>query len=104
MTGTLHEDSCNVMIISRGIIFRMKRVSDKLVEKSKTHFRLNNIFPNIVRYNVGKRFTARQATDNIIEPMATGCWMRKAKLKTKLRGLSPHANYTDRAAAAGRRS
>jgi len=23
---------------------------------------------------------------------------------TKLRGLSPHANYTDRAAAAGRRS
>jgi len=26
------------------------------------------------------------------------------KTKTKLRGLSPHANYTDRAAAAGRRS
>jgi len=25
-------------------------------------------------------------------------------VKTKLRGLSPHANYTDRAAAAGRRS
>ena len=24
--------------------------------------------------------------------------------KTKLRGLSPHANYTDRAGAAGRRS
>jgi len=24
--------------------------------------------------------------------------------KKKLRGLSPHANYTDRAAAAGRRS
>ena len=24
--------------------------------------------------------------------------------KTKFRGLSPHANYTDRAAAAGRRS
>jgi len=26
------------------------------------------------------------------------------KLKTKLRGLSPRANYTERAAAAGRRS
>jgi len=25
-------------------------------------------------------------------------------IKTKLRGLSPHTNYTDRAAAAGRRS
>ena len=29
---------------------------------------------------------------------------RILKTKTKLRGLSPHANYTDRAAAAGRRS
>jgi hypothetical protein len=29
-------------------------------------------------------------------------WM--SKTKTKLRGLSPRANYTDRAAAAGRRS
>jgi len=28
----------------------------------------------------------------------------KLKLKLKLRGLNPHANYTDRAAAAGRRS
>ena len=27
---------------------------------------------------------------------------RRTKTKTKLRGLSPHANYTDRAAAAGR--
>ena len=30
-------------------------------------------------------------------------WFVDLKL-TKLRGLSPHANYTDRAAAAGRRS
>ena len=29
---------------------------------------------------------------------------RATSLKTKLRGLSPRANYTDRAAAAGRRS
>ena len=28
----------------------------------------------------------------------------RKKKKTKLRGLSPRANYTDRAAAAGRRS
>ena len=28
----------------------------------------------------------------------------KTKTKTKLRGLSPRENYTDRAAAAGRRS
>jgi len=29
-------------------------------------------------------------------------YARPYKLKTKLRGLSPHANYTDRAAAASR--
>jgi len=32
------------------------------------------------------------------------CRFLKLKTKTKLRGLSPRANYTDRAAAAGRRS
>jgi len=30
--------------------------------------------------------------------------VQKTAKKKKLRGLSPHANYTDRAAAAGRRS
>jgi len=30
--------------------------------------------------------------------------LTRPPIKTKLRGLSPHANYTDRAAAAGRRS
>jgi len=29
---------------------------------------------------------------------------KQNKKQNKLRGLSPHANYTDRAAAAGRRS
>jgi len=32
------------------------------------------------------------------------CYPQLLKKKTKLRGLSPRANYTDRAAAAGRRS
>jgi len=36
--------------------------------------------------------------------MANSVERIKTKKKTKLRGLSPHANYTDRAAAAGRRS
>jgi len=33
---------------------------------------------------------------------STNSVRNELKLKTKLRGLSPHANYTDRAAAAGR--
>jgi len=44
--------------------------------------------------------TQRGAT--LVCPSA--CVIFELKLKTKLRGLSPHANYTDRAAAAGRRS
>ena len=48
----------------------------------------------------------------IQEPITLELWNKlqfEEKKKTesiwsKLRGLSPHANYTDRAAAAGRRS
>jgi len=36
--------------------------------------------------------------------MLLRCKYKKQQKKKKLRGLSPHANYTDRAAAAGRRS
>ena len=39
---------------------------------------------------------------NQIEPKSN--WVTKNKAKKKLRGLSPRADYTDRAAAAGRRS
>jgi hypothetical protein len=60
------------IVISRGIIV------DKLVEKMKTRFRLNNILQNIVPYNVAKWCRARQDTDIIIGPMPIGCWMRKA--------------------------
>jgi len=38
-----------------------------------------------------------------IDCLAT-CALKGVGRATKLRGLSPHANYTDRAAAAGRRS
>ena len=44
---------------------------------------LNDIFPNIVQHNVGKWCTARQATENIIEPMAIGWRMRKATNTTR---------------------
>ena len=39
---------------------------------------------------------------SVLPPRTTR--LPKTKQKTKLRGLSPHANYTDRAAAADRRS
>jgi len=42
--------------------------------------------------------------DNLCQNICTFIIPLKDGLKTKLRGLSPRANYTDRAAAAGRRS
>jgi len=37
MTGALHEDQYTFFIISRSVFPGMKNVSDKVVEKIKTH-------------------------------------------------------------------
>jgi len=37
VTGTLHITLCSVVIISRSALLRMKNVSDKIIEKIKTH-------------------------------------------------------------------
>jgi hypothetical protein len=66
LTGTLYEDQCIFMTISRWILLGMTNVSDKLCrEDTKTHFTLNFFPPrkswrcwdNVVNYG-----TARQAT------------------------------------------
>ena len=67
--GTLHEDLCTFMIISRWIIFRMRNVSCKTLEEIKTHilcsvtfvFKSCRLWDNMEKY--GK---ARQTTDDII--------------------------------------
>jgi hypothetical protein len=44
--GTLHEDLCTFMTISRWILLRMRNVSDKICrENQNTHLRFNNFFP-----------------------------------------------------------
>jgi hypothetical protein len=37
ISGTLHEDGYTCMIISRSFLLRMRNISDKFVEKIKTH-------------------------------------------------------------------
>jgi len=37
IVGTLHEDLCTFMIISRSVLPRMRNFSDKTVEEIKTH-------------------------------------------------------------------
>jgi len=36
ITGTLHEGQYTFLILSRSVLFRMRNVSDKVVEKTKT--------------------------------------------------------------------
>jgi len=37
MTGTVHEDQCTVLIMSRWILLRRRNVSDKYCREIKTH-------------------------------------------------------------------
>ena len=50
ITGTLREDLCTFMVVSRCIPVRMRNVSDKFVEEVKTNFMFNNLFPKIVPF------------------------------------------------------
>jgi hypothetical protein len=51
ITGTLHEDRCTFMIVSRLILLRMRNGSDKSCrENKKTHFVFSNFSPKIVPF------------------------------------------------------
>ena len=43
MTGTLHEDLCTFMIISRADICRMRKFQRNIVRGIKTHFMFSNV-------------------------------------------------------------
>jgi hypothetical protein len=44
ITSTLHEDVYKFVVVSRCILLRMRTVSDKAVEKVKTHSVFNIFF------------------------------------------------------------
>ena len=44
MMGTLHENVCTFKILSRCIIFRVRNISEKVIENRNTHFTFNNLF------------------------------------------------------------
>jgi len=49
--GTLHEDRCTFIIISRSVVIRMRNVSDKsCIKNLNTHFVFSNLFPKIVPF------------------------------------------------------
>jgi len=90
VTGTLREDLCTFIIISRRILLRMRNVSDEIWrENQNTHFVLNIFFPpKIVPFigYCGKILWARQATDDkIIRRMRLACWMTMARHVPEIR-------------------
>jgi hypothetical protein len=45
ITGTLHEDQYTIMIITRSVLLRMRKISNKICrENQHTHFVFNNFF------------------------------------------------------------
>jgi hypothetical protein len=81
ITGTLHEDICIFMIISRSILLGMKMLQTKGVEKIRTHISCSAIFRKscLLRDNVEKYCRARRATyNNIIRRMCFARLITKA--------------------------
>jgi len=49
--GTLHEDVCTFMVISRWILLSTRNISDKsCTENQKAYFMFNNVFPKTVPF------------------------------------------------------
>jgi len=74
----LYEELCPFMIVHRSVLLRMRNVSDRIIEKIRTH-----ILPSVsifrqscrLRNNVGKYVTE---PDIIVGPMRIACWNTKA--------------------------
>jgi hypothetical protein len=78
ITGTLHEDVCTFMMISRSVSLRMRNVFDNNCrEDQNTYFmfsKLCHLWDNMEKYG-----RARQATDDSIIPsMQCACWVTEA--------------------------
>ena len=55
ITGTLHEDQCTFLVVSRSVLLRMRNVSGKSCRQNQnTHFILNNFFflENLAVYEI----------------------------------------------------
>jgi len=89
ITGALHRHLCTFMTASLRIILRMRNVSDRFVEKIKTHnlwsitffFSFENrAFCEII---VEKYSRPRKAINgNIIRRMRFTCWITMARIQT----------------------
>jgi len=82
MTGTLREDMCAFMTISRSVILRMREVWEEVVEKMNTHMLVLIMFSQKsfrLWGNVEKSSRAGLEIDgDVIQQMHFECWITKA--------------------------
>ena len=84
ITGTLHEDRCAFMVISRSVLLRMRNVSDKSCAESRnTYFMFSNFFfpENHAVYEIMWKnvvHSDRPQMGNRIRRMRFACWITKA--------------------------
>jgi hypothetical protein len=80
MTGNVHEDRYTFLITSRSVRLRMRIVSNKIVEKIKTHIFCSIIFPeNRAVYEVMWNNTIEQDRPQMKTwRMPIACWIPKA--------------------------
>ena len=88
MAGTSHEDVCTFMITYRPILIRMRNVSEKVVEKIKTHILCSvTVYPKWCRWwNIVELFdiTGETTDDNITWRMPFACWIRGYRHKLRV--------------------
>ena len=89
------QPSINVRTRMHGLVLLHMYILHYRLEKEKEKKKITNIKIN---------FLIRTVHRDIIKVFYSPTNAQVIVLKKKLRGLSPRANYTDRAAAAGRRS
>jgi hypothetical protein len=75
----LHEDQCPFLIISRSIQLRMRNVSDKIVEKMKNNFFIQQLSSKIVSFKrkCGKNIVQRGRPHLTIWRMRIACGIPK---------------------------
>ena len=82
IAGTLREDKCTCMIISRTVLLRMRDASDETCrENQNTHFMFNIFFPENrpVHEIMWKNLAERGRPQMTIWRMRIACWVTKAK-------------------------
>jgi len=77
--GTSREDRYTFLIISRSVLLRMRNMSDKFVEKIKTHILCAMIPPHLsLSKNPWRNTVVPYGSQMMVQHMHIACWIRKA--------------------------